>query len=251
MALDEKPASPAPVRINEQLTGTLDFNDLARQATQIIMKNYRLAAVGLLRVDHQEKVMRPYAYASQANPALISQVIQQPLKNFRAPLGRVYCNLTENTLNTGQPNISVSLGDFGYRPATRVLQKILGSKFHLSLPIKTKNRVEGVLLCATRQKKLDSSKIASLEATAKQLGLALENIIAHEQIMARLQKNSETKKDINPQKPKKKFTLRLTPEIDQYLSYKVANTTISKANYVRKVLEDLMAQDRDYHKFPS
>ncbi len=223
--------------------------DLARRATRIILEDFNLAAVGFLRINYRDKMIRPYAYASRANPALISEILQKPLTTLKVPLGRIYSNLTENTLNTGQTNISLSLGDFGFRMATRQLQRVLGTNFHISIPIKTKKQVEGALICAAKQKRLDERRIASLKTTANQLGLALENIIAHEKIMERYLKELDQNNKPTPKQIKKKFTLRITPEIDQYLSYKTANTKESKANYVRKLLENLISQDKDYHQF--
>ncbi len=236
-------------KVNELLVGTLDFNELARQATRIILQELRLTAVTLFRIDHREKVLKPYAYATTASPGLINSVIQQPLTNFKAPLGRIYDNLTENTLNTGQINTSLSLGDFGKRDLARKLQTLLGTKFHISVSIKTKNRVEGVLVCATRQKNLSPDRISLLETAAAQLGLALSNVMAHEQIIERYKTFSDQKEKIAEKKPKIKFTLRIPKELEQYLSFKVANTKQSKAEYVRKLLLDLKQSDTDYQEF--
>ena len=249
MDANEAPPIKFAEKVNELLVGKLDFNELARQATRIILQELRLTAVTLFRIDHREKVLKPYAYATTASPGLINSVIQQPLTSFKVPLGRIYDNLTENTLNTGQINTSLSLGDFGKRDLTPKLQKILGTRFHISVSIKTKNQVEGVLVCATRQKYLPRDRISLLETAAAQLGLALGNVIAHEQIIEQYKASSSRKEKTVEKTPKIKFTLRIPRDLEHYLSYKVANTKQSKAEYVRKLIADLKRQDGDYQKF--
>lgn len=49
--------------------------------------------------------------------------------------------------------------------------------------------------------------------------------------------------------PTIKFTLRLTPRIDRYLSWKVNNTEITKADFLRDEIEKMIKQDGDYLKF--
>ena len=46
-----------------------------------------------------------------------------------------------------------------------------------------------------------------------------------------------------------KFTLRLTRRTERYLQWKTNNTKLTKADYLRQVIEDLLRQDKDYQKF--
>jgi hypothetical protein len=49
--------------------------------------------------------------------------------------------------------------------------------------------------------------------------------------------------------PDIKFTLRITPSIERYLDWKAKNEKISKADYVRKVLnDDVIAKDETYKR---
>lgn len=246
MTNQENKAIQFAEKVNELFLGKLDFTELARQATGIILQELPLAAVSVFRIDHRAQEIKPYAYAADVSPAVINCTAPQPFMYFRMPLGRVYENLTENTLNTGQINTSRSLGDFGNRDLSPRWQKILGTKFHIALSIKTKNKVEGVLVCASRHDRLTSDQIALLKIAANRLGSALENVIAHERIIERYAASLVKGKDKIAKIPKIKFTLRLTNEIEQYLSCKVANTKQSKAEYVRKLLKELMANDHEY-----
>ncbi|MFA6215897.1 MAG: hypothetical protein WC768_05000, partial [Patescibacteria group bacterium] len=51
------------------------------------------------------------------------------------------------------------------------------------------------------------------------------------------------------QLPTIKFTLRITSRIERYLYWKTHNTKISKADFLRERIEDLIDQDDDYQKF--
>ena len=46
-----------------------------------------------------------------------------------------------------------------------------------------------------------------------------------------------------------KFTLRITQKIERYLLWKTNNTKLSKADFIRERLEELMAQDENYKKY--
>lgn len=49
--------------------------------------------------------------------------------------------------------------------------------------------------------------------------------------------------------PTIKFTLRVTPRIERYLYWKTHNTKISKADFLRELIEGLIDKDDDYQKF--
>lgn len=46
-----------------------------------------------------------------------------------------------------------------------------------------------------------------------------------------------------------KFTLRMTPRIERYLAWKVTNTKIKKADYLRVLLSQLIENDEEYKKY--
>lgn len=49
--------------------------------------------------------------------------------------------------------------------------------------------------------------------------------------------------------PTIKFTLRITSRIERYLQWKTHNTKISKADFLRNKIEDLIDADDEYQKF--
>ena len=51
------------------------------------------------------------------------------------------------------------------------------------------------------------------------------------------------------QNPNIKFTLRITPRIERYLHWKTHNTKVSKADFLRELIEQLIADDKNYLKY--
>ena len=49
--------------------------------------------------------------------------------------------------------------------------------------------------------------------------------------------------------PNIKFTLRITSKIERYLRWRTHNTKLTKADYLRNLLEDLIDKDEEYKKF--
>lgn len=49
--------------------------------------------------------------------------------------------------------------------------------------------------------------------------------------------------------PTIKFTLRITHQIEQYLHWKTHNTKLTKADYLRKMIEDVIKKDEEYNKW--
>lgn len=49
--------------------------------------------------------------------------------------------------------------------------------------------------------------------------------------------------------PNIKFTLRITPRIERYLHWKTHNTKISKADFLRELIEKLIDEDKNYNSF--
>lgn len=49
--------------------------------------------------------------------------------------------------------------------------------------------------------------------------------------------------------PTIKFTLRITHQIEQYLHWKTHNTKVTKADYLRRLIEETMKQDEAYRKY--
>ena len=49
--------------------------------------------------------------------------------------------------------------------------------------------------------------------------------------------------------PNIKFTLRITSRIERYLHWKTHNTSLSKADFLREEIEELIDKDEEYQKF--
>lgn len=83
--------------------------------------------------------------------------------------------------------------------------------------------------------------------TAKLLKLEYyTDAILEKTILAFLQK---AEKGESHQAPNIKFTLRITPRIERYLHWKTHNTKISKADFLRELIEKLIDDDKSYLKY--
>lgn len=238
--------------INETLTGTLDFKDFAAKSTKIIAANLNLAAVAIFRIDHSINELHSYAYTVSIDTSIIDRILGIPFVKIKTSLKEESKNYTEETAKTGEIKTSHNLIDFidGVIPKSigKALQKALKTKTYISIPIKTHNRTEGVLFCATKEFSLDKER-ELLKIIANQLGLAMSNVMAHERIIEQYKKSLEEKGKPKKLRPRIKFTLRITEELEQYLNFKTVNTKKSKAEYVRSLLENNMKKDEDFKKF--
>lgn len=82
--------------------------------------------------------------------------------------------------------------------------------------------------------------------TAKLLKLEYYTDVTLEKvILAFLQK---AEKGESRQAPNIKFTLRITPRIERYLHWKTHNTKISKADFLRELIDKLIDDDKNYLK---
>ncbi|MFA6918966.1 MAG: hypothetical protein WC244_02525 [Patescibacteria group bacterium] len=60
---------------------------------------------------------------------------------------------------------------------------------------------------------------------------------------------AETESGNGTEVPNIKFTLRITSKIERYLYWKTHNTKLSKADYLRDILEKMIAEDEEYKKY--
>ena len=240
-------------KVNNSLIGTLDFKDFAKNATEIALNEIDLTAVAIFRIDHNSNELKSYSYTLKVGKKTIDNILGKKFTSVTAPLGRKNTNLVEDTVNEGRINKSSKLEDFSRHVvrenAGNVLQKFLKTKFHISLPIKVNGNVEGVLFCASKDPYFSKEKISLLETVTSQLGLAMGNVMAHERILEKYRKTLEAGDKPKKNRPRIKFTLRITDDLEQYLNYKTINTKTSKAEYVRKMLEDKMKNDQEYEDF--
>ena len=49
--------------------------------------------------------------------------------------------------------------------------------------------------------------------------------------------------------PNIKFTLRITARIERYLQWKTHNSKLTKADYLRHIIEEIIDADEEYQKF--
>lgn len=54
--------------------------------------------------------------------------------------------------------------------------------------------------------------------------------------------------ELRAEVPALKFTLRLTPRVDRYLSWKAKKLKLAKADFIRNILDEIIKNDPDYRQ---
>ncbi len=239
-------------KINERLVGTLDFDELTQKITAMLVNELGLQGCTIFRVDSKHRCLRSCAFNMKSNAARMLQIIGKPFSSLATPIDKPL-NYIGQTAAFGKIIHGRRLRDFISPTVGPVsadaIARITHANYLLSLPIKFKGAVVGALLVGHRDSDFTESGVSLLKTAAAQLGLAMGNVMAHERIIERYKESLAKGEKKVAKIPKIKFTLRITPEIEQYLTFKVANTKESKAEYVRKLLEELMEKDEGYKKF--
>gem|GEM_PF-4252448 len=229
--------------------GKFDFQEFAKNATEVVLKELNLAAVAIFRIDHDSGELKSYAYSVNIPVKTINRILGMPFTKVKAPLGRKNTNFTEDTANSGQIHTSESLEDFSRYVVKKnigtTLQRILKTRSHISLPIKVRGGIEGVLFCASSEATMTETKISLLKTITTQLGLSMANVMAHERIIKQYEKSLDDKDTPKKKKASIKFTLRINEDIEQYLFFKTHNTKMSKAEFVRDLLQKKKNQEKD------
>lgn len=105
------------------------------------------------------------------------------------------------------------------------------------------------ILYLAEQGKSFNNNLKHLEQNvATQSLLQLKHFTAQtiETIVAQFVENIE--QGSGREKPNIKFTLRITPRIERYLQWKTHNTNISKADFLRDIIEDIIDDDTNYQR---
>lgn len=130
--------------------------------------------------------------------------------------------IIEGTKLNPEANYILALALSQKKPILFLLNKGSALSEQIKAIIKNKKLTENFLLCFYNEKNLE-----------KQLNYFFDYI------------GGARKKELATIK----FTLRLTPKMERYLSWKIANTTLKKADYLRNILGKVIEEDEEYKKF--
>jgi len=239
-------------KVNETLTGTLDFEELARKVTNLVVNELGLQGAAVFRVDKKNQVLRACTFAIKGDANILRKIMKKPFGKLSVSLTHP-TNLMARTASTGRifkgPDLNSYTNPALNERITKAILKVSRTDHMLSLPMRLGHEITGALLLGKKGDDFTEAEIDSMKFFAKQLGLAMANVMAHERIIEQYKKSLEEKGKPKKKRPHIKFTLRITDDLEQYLNYKTVNTKKSKAEYVRDLLEGQMKEDKDFQQF--
>lgn len=198
-------------------------------------------------ISKPEKGMRIYYYSTRGQ---VSETDYQILKLLKANGVEVFSNLEvadpveliKKSQETGEPllnqmdGVIIEGGMVSYQTGYLVAYSIANRKPVLFLL--ERGRTPDEALKSLEQNKT-SSRYFSLE-------FYLPGHI--EKLAKNFLKRAEVISGVDA--PMLKFTFRITAKIDNYLQFKTQNTSLSKADFLRKILiEQIIQKDQEYQKF--
>lgn len=240
---------------NKLFAGEFDFEKASEQAVTDFNVDMGFFGTSIYRKDGNK--LRAYLYSKGESTKFIEQVL--PSNQYK----KIFIPFVENAsiiARTGIQQVILetqSFENFAHNIVSDTIVKLLKRSlpkdlWYTSFPIMYNNKLEGVLAIGKRRSKLTDEEKEATSFFCEQLGLAMANIKAHNKILERYEKQQEMRaKNIDPdKKPTIKFTLRISKEIERYLTWKIHNTDQSKADFLRNLLtEDVIQEDQDYQDF--
>ena len=225
------------------LVGTHDFRQLARQVTDLVVKelnDQNLVGAAIFRVHENENSLYAYAYANKYHK-LIDTLLPAKFSQFNISLSRTD-NLVVKSVVANQIQHSKDVADFsrGVVPdvISRKIQKIMKAEMFVALPIRLKSgKAAGAVLLALSDIKLDGEQLVLFETLASQLGLAFSNILEYERLLAKYENLAGRFASAEDDKPSVKFTLRITPKENEKLESLSRERKRTKAEIIRDFLE--------------
>jgi|SRR3989344_3438251 len=228
------------------LTGTYDFQKLAQQAVDLIVREQSadsLISAAIFRAYPEKNEIRAYAYSTKRFRKMVDMLLPTRFENLSGPLTWTD-NLTVQTYVKNQMQHSTRLFDF----CTHVLSESVASKIQkllkvgstLTVPIPLKSgKVAGVFMWTSPQEKVSVVELNLIQTFAHQLGLAFSNVFAFERLMHSYKNNidGESLTKSETRTPSVKFTLRITPKQLSMLEAKAKQTQKTKADLIRELLD--------------
>lgn len=232
-------------KITHVFLGTYDFRELANRAVILIvkeLKNKNVVIAGIGRMHEKDNLLYAYAYATKYHRT-IDKLLPAKFSEFNIPLSGTD-NFSVRAATTNQIQQSPKIADFSRGILSESLsdkiQKIVGAKLMVGLPIRVRSRkVAGVLLLGLRNDKLTGDQLVLFETIAEQLGLAFSNVFAFEKLAAKYDQNvARQSLAINVEDvPTIKFTLRITPKENELLEKLAREQGQTKAEIIRGLLD--------------
>lgn len=232
-------------KTTDLLVGTHDFKNLARQVTDLVVKELKdqnLIGAAIFRVHEQENSVYAYTYANKYHK-LIDALLPAKFSEFNIALSRTD-NLAVKAIVANQIQHSKNVADFSRGVVSEAIadkiQKIMGVQVFVCLPIRLKSgKAAGAVLLALSNAELNGEQMVLFETIASQLGLAFSNILEYERLLAKYENLAGRFAGAEDDKPSVKFTLRITPKENQTLEKLSRERKRTKAEIIRGFLDQI------------
>lgn len=230
-------------KTSSALIGTYDFKDLAKKASEILVKELpseEIIGVAVFRVDPNRNLLQAYHYSTRFRRT-IEKLLIKDFSELSLPLTYTD-NLCIKTVITNQPQQSIKLSDFGQGVLPEILidkiQKIMKARLMISFPIRLKSgRCAGMALFVLGTSNIDPKLFTLCETFANQLGLAFSNVFAFEKLLNQYRIATDKKSPDRKNVPDIKFTLRITANENNLLEQLSKQQSKTKAEIIRSLID--------------
>ncbi|MBU1167904.1 GAF domain-containing protein, partial [Patescibacteria group bacterium] len=170
---------------NNLLTGEFDFKKVAEKAVTGFIERTELMGAHIYRKEGN--FLKAYLYSRNKATNFLSNIFSDKrFRNLRTPIDSPE-NLIGKTAKEGKIHECDNLIDLGKGvlpdKMLNIIHKGARTKKYILVPLICNNKVEAVLIVATKETQFTPDQISLIKIFAEQLGLAMGNIIAHEKII--------------------------------------------------------------------
>jgi PAS domain S-box-containing protein len=161
------------------IQSTLDLSEVLQRTADGIVKGLGCNTAVILLLDEEEGVLKAAAISSKGRIIQrINAIIGSPLLQIRIP-ARSDVNGTVSDLLDGQTTTTHDLYElvkpFWNESVCSALQRLLGSKTFLNLPLLAGGKLVGTIFASTRDEELSEERQEMITAFANQAAIAIEN----------------------------------------------------------------------------
>lgn len=242
--------------MSASFVGSFHFDDIVNNAANAAAEQLQIKDFSVYRVDYKDRVLRPIGLIT--NPKLkfdFYKLFKKRFNSLSTPIDNPV-NLMGRTIKEKKGFLSTDLGEFIKGAVSLYVIKTIDVitpdlDLNISMPCMGLGQVWGALLAAFSSMRTSESEVVrKMEIIAGQVGLAMANAAAHEKVVERFKHLYLAKnRKINDEKADIKFTLRITPKIEKYFTWKIQNTDLNKADFVRNRIEQEIDKDGDFQEY--
>lgn len=175
--------------ITKEITRTLDFNQVVQQIANSVSTELGYVGGVLVFLDDDGFTLRARAISETPLTKKALHLLPQPFTTFSSDIRQTKsANLAAQVIRSGQIRMTDDMAEVLSPPVPKTLigtmQKFIGVKSMVIIPILSEGRVIGAIEIGTRKKKDDitEQEIATMQSLADELGVVSRNIKLFDQI---------------------------------------------------------------------